>query len=502
MARTAAARRSKTTAATAPPRIPAADLQAARAKARYAAQVLRAREDPDSFCEFVFRAEKTQQLLEQAPVHRKWQQAFTEYDQLVLFSAVEHGKTTQVVARLLWEIGLNPNIRIAVISNTAAQALKMLTAIRQYIEHSDEYRAVFPHVRPSSRPDDKWTQSAITVERDYGTRDPTVQALGIHGPVMGSRLDIIVCDDVLDVENTRTKDQRNKLIEWVNGTLPDRLIEGGRMWVVGISWHPDDLMHHLEKRPLWFTIRDPAIQNGKAIWPEQWPLSRLEEKRAKMLSLEFARKYLCVARDDASSRFKKAWIEKAKARGRGHHLVSVYHGPLPTVTGVDLGVGEEEKHALTAFVTLAIHPDESRQLLAIETGRWTGPDIVKKIIKVHKDFRSVIRVENNAAQKYIQQFTTAQSAVPIRGHTTGRSKAHPELGIESIAVEMENGKWIIPCDAHGRVHPEIQELLDDMLYYSPKAHTGDRLMALWFAREMAKELGTVGVVTGLNMLAR
>jgi hypothetical protein len=99
------------------------------------------------------------------------------------------------------------------------------------------------------------------------------------------------------------------------------------------------------------------------------------------------------------------------------------------------------------------------------------------------------------AQDYILQFARAQNAsVPIKAHTTGRNKAHPEYGVESLFVEIQNGAWIIPCDHAGRCHPNVQRWVDACLYYQPDAHVDDVLMASWLAREQARAMGlTAGV---------
>jgi hypothetical protein len=65
---------------------------------------------------------------------------------------------------------------------------------------------------------------------------------------------------------------------------------------------------------------------------------------------------------------------------------------------------------------------------------------------------------------------------------------------------MQNGKWILPCQ--GGRSPELQALVSEMLYYDPRAHVGDRLMALWFAREAAR-MGAVQAQVGrLDLLSR
>jgi hypothetical protein len=90
-----------------------------------------------------------------------------------------------------------------------------------------------------------------------------------------------------------------------------------------------------------------------------------------------------------------------------------------------------------------------------------------------------------AAQDYLRQFIVAESALPILPFNTGANKMNPEFGVESIAVELFNAKWIIPS-AGGRSTLPVEQWIGEMLAYTPGAHTGDALMACWFAREGAR----------------
>jgi hypothetical protein len=133
-----------------------------------------------------------------------------------------------------------------------------------------------------------------------------------------------------------------------------------------------------------------------------------------------------------------------------------------------------------------IHNDGSRELLNIEAGRWSAQEIVQRIQDTHHRYNSIVVCENNAAQDFLVQFARGASALPIRPFTTGRNKAHPEFGVETLAVELSNGKWIIPNDGPHAMHPEIAQWIQEMLFYDPASHTGDTLMASWFAREGAR----------------
>jgi hypothetical protein len=158
-----------------------------------------------------------------------------------------------------------------------------------------------------------------------------------------------------------------------------------------------------------------------------------------------------------------------------------------TYTGVDLGTGRKGSD-LTVLFTILIYPNGDRQVLECKSGNWGGPEIVRRIIDTHQRYKSIVIVESNAAQKFILDFTKEASAVPVKPYNTGAKVfSDPTFGMEGMAIEMFNQKWIIP-NRGGILDPELDAWRTEMLYYDPKAHAGDRLMASWFAREGAGKL--------------
>ncbi len=303
-------------------------------------------------------------------------------------------------------------------------------------------------------------------------------------------------DDVLDYENTATEDGRKGLIEWYQSSVGGRIVDGGRARGVGTAFHPQDILHHFARQG-WAAYKYPVVDaDGHPRWPERWSMQRIAEKVRDLGPIEAARQLMCEARDDATARFKREWIEIALRLGDGTSLASALQ-VLPrgyrTYTGVDLAVQQKDANDLTCLFDIAVDPYGNRSVLSIESGRWGGPEIVLKINQHHQRYQSIVVVENNAAQDFIVQFARAGSAVPIIPFTTGRNKAHPEFGIEGLAAEMAQGKWRIP-NRGGVMHPEAQAWVDEMLYYNPATHTGDRLMASWFAREGCR-LGTRAIET-------
>jgi hypothetical protein len=438
--------------------------------------VRHARRDFAAFAEYAFG-------LELGRHHRLWAEEVEAHPRLVVLAPVENGKSTLLsIAYPLWRLGRDPNLRVALISETFAQATRPLAAIREAIVRNPRVREVFPGLRPNAGSREKWSDSEIVVERTAALKDPSVLALGVMGPLLGARVDLAVLDDVTSWENSYTGAQRAKVVAWFKSTLVGRVTPAGKIIVVGTPWAADDLLGQLQASSEYRSVRTPAISEaGEPLWPEVWPLARLHQRRCEIGEVEFSRQMLLQVVSDATSRFKEAWFERAfkAAQDAGAALVDRWEGRRPTFTGVDLGVGQTEAHDMSAIFTLALMPGGKRQVLAIESGRWQAPELVARVKAAHERFRSRVRVESNAAQAYLVQFLRG-AGVPVEAHTTGRNKHDPAYGVESLAVELEQGRWIVP-DA-----PATREWMRELIAYSPDGHAGDRVMASWFAREAAR----------------
>jgi len=242
------------------------------------------------------------------------------------------------------------------------------------------------------------------------------------------------------------------------------------------------------------------------LWPELYSAVKIEELRDTYAGAmtQFNQLYLCRCRSDEDAPVKEAWILKCKQlaiRAGVHRLVHEYRGPWPVVTGVDLAIGEEEKHDRTALFTFACVGEmmiddkkyrNLRLILDVDVGRYRGRMVVDKIIDKTRRFGSIARVETNAAQDYLRQWTLdVDIAVPIRAHSTGQNKHQRIHGVAGVFVELENGAWLIPTDPDtGRCPDAVEAWIEDCLSYKPPpAHTGDVLMASWLARAEARAEG-------------
>ena len=446
-----------------------------------------AHRDPATFCEFVLRDERTGKRIMNGGMHETWHRFVTQNDRVVIWASVESGKTQQItIGRTLWELGHDPSKRCLVVSKSKNQAEKFIRPMRYYIENSTEMRLVFPRMRPGKR----WADGAFDIAGKEGAaKDFSVECCGLDGNILGARYDFVVIDDLLDWETTRTRYQREKVLSWLRTTVFGRLTADAKVVFLANAWEKDDAAHIFASEG-WANMRSPLIDwnTGSLAWASRWTRERIETYKEANPS-EFDRQIMCIPRKPGEQRFREEWLQRCLERGKGRTMVYEL-GDLPdghrVVTGVDLGIGQKDHHDLTAICTLLVSPNKEREILWMEAGRWSAPDIISRVLAQHERYGSVIFVENNAAQDFLVQFARLEGGnVPIRRFTTGRNKWHPSYGVEGLAAEMSAGRWIIPCGT-GQAEEEIQKWMDEMRYFDPGSHTGDRLMASWIAREGAR----------------
>ena len=325
-----------------------------------------ARTHVPTFIDFVLRNSKTGARIQSAPVHEEWHTLADRHPRLIIQSAIELGKTQQlVIGRALHFLGNNPNGSILLVCNTASQASQNLGLIAEYIETSRELALVFPGLRPDRKA--VWNQSALTVERTAPSRDPSVMAIGIHGNVLGARIDLMIIDDPCDAENSCTVRGRDDISRWIDSTLLGRLTVNARVIVCGNPWHRDDLLARLSQRP-GFVSKRYAVTNmfGRSRWPAQWPASRIAAKRIELQAREAARQLDCLAPDEVDAVFHSELIGRALAHGEGastEFFASAAEIGATCVVGVDVAYSEKRTGGQLGF-----------GVVPLDSVNWTARD--------------------------------------------------------------------------------------------------------------------------------
>lgn len=407
----------------------------------------------------------------------------------------DHSKSTVFTVNYpLSEIGANHNVRIVVASNAAETSEGFVRQIRTIIAKDKKYKETFGRLKPE-RPT-MWRDDAFIVDRDnYRDKDPTVSAVSIGGQVVSKRADIIICDDLLTIENTRTEKQRQKVRDWFWTVLFPLLRPGGRLIVVGTAWNTQDLYEELlgdvnfEVRLRYDSIVDE--KEKLTLWPERWTWEELMKRKSSMGTLAFNRSYRNITANIDDSPFEEAWIMAALKAGKLRRMIRRLDysgwdlGEMTISIGVDLAISQKSKSDFTAMAVVGRLKDGRKILLYAKRAKMTPAQTRRTIKELAEAFNpDIITVESNAYQASIQMDLAEETDLPIEAYNTGGEKFDEEIGINSIAVEFENGKWVLPYAADDLYTTTMTDhLITGMREFSPGGdeHTEDLLMALWFA---------------------
>jgi len=467
----------------------------------HAVELQAARTDPNAFIEYAFG-------LTQAPIHRRLQASWDAADRTVDLFPIEHGKTTQTVARIVWQLGNHPDWAIAYVTSGAGPAMKVGRAVKRAIESNERVREVFPQLRPETVAGGTaltwWGAQSMRVAgagMNGLNRDASFAVYGWDGQITGSRLNVVYVDNVCNRKNTYSRLMRENVLETVENDVLSRILPGGSAHVTDTSWYDDDPPHVLGCRDGWTMNVVDAHDglDGQPVWPQQWPWERLQAKEKEIGTTAYNRTLRNITTAASAGIFKLDAFEACIGRARWRDS---YDGGQRVVTAVDLGTRPGAKHDLTSFCT-GVDVDGIRyQVLNVKTMRANGVDLARAFVDIYRRFHcgpggGQFVVEDNGAQVYIVDilknaataaaigFTQQEIAnLHVRGRTTTVRKHDLELGVPAVAADLEMGRLLLPQ------HSEIAALWEEMRVYTPEDHTGDRLMSLWIMRDGLRSRGT------------
>ena len=186
-----------------------------------------------------------------------------------------------------WYLGHHPDRHVIYTSKTGLQAEKVSNAVRDTIENSERYHAVFPNTKPNKARG--WGEKEWYLERpNTGDKDASFFAVGIGGPILNARGDLIIIDDPQDKSTSGTPFQREKAIAYIKEQVMTRKSKIGRAGVIMTRWHQDDVAGYYMKLGVrWLTL--PALRcegchqgkcscgqkRWKSTWFSEWTTRKL-----------------------------------------------------------------------------------------------------------------------------------------------------------------------------------------------------------------------------------
>lgn len=202
--------------------------------------------------------------------------------QLLVIAPPESAKTSwAIMAFAGFHIALYPHWPVLVGSVSGETAARRTNSLRQ-IASSPKWQTTFPNIRPARGPGESAYEAhqwSLRVEDANQTVriHPTVSSAGTLGTVIGGRARLLIGDDLLDFDSTRTRTQRENTVNWAYSSFFSRVMaQVGRKILIGNAWHYQDLYARCREEGGWVVSHTPMLnEDGPNAWsyltlPDDW----------------------------------------------------------------------------------------------------------------------------------------------------------------------------------------------------------------------------------------
>lgn len=266
-----------------------------------------------------------------------------EIKRLMITMPPRHGKSELASRRFpAWYIGRNPGKLIIAASYNSDLASDFGREVRNIVS-SPEYSKLFGTALAAD------SQAANRWHTDAGGM---YVAAGVGTAITGRGADILLIDDPFkDREEADSEIRRGRVWAWYTSTAYTRLMPGGAIVIINTRWHDDDLSGRLlaemqDSGDQWEVLSLPAIRpDGSALWPEWYPLERLEQIRSVLPARDWNSLYQQNPIPDDGDYFKSDWLNDYDQLPDG---LSVYGASDYAVTDGD---GDYTEHGVFGIDT-------------------------------------------------------------------------------------------------------------------------------------------------------
>ncbi|MDD5092801.1 MAG: hypothetical protein PHV74_00250 [Dehalococcoidia bacterium] len=266
-----------------------------------------AMQDLPGFMSLVFKLEPTW-------FHEIWLDELIkpENKKILFICPPDSAKTTVVgVIASLYFICQDSSIHMGYVGDTFTQAAKQSVAVRDMVNGDPIIKLAYPELQLD--PAKGTAENEWFVKRpNLGDKDATFICTGVGGPLLGSRLNKLIIDDVMDEENSATQLQRDKVWNWITSTAFSRVVDGGQIIAIGTRWHEDDAYSRMEKDG-FKVVHFPAISPAdNLLWPERWSWEHILDKRKSLGARRFELMYQGKIVAQEGGIFQRKWWQHAK----------------------------------------------------------------------------------------------------------------------------------------------------------------------------------------------
>lgn len=344
-----------------------------------------------------------------------------------------HGKTELIMHAVAWLLRNNPHETSAYVSYAQQFANSKSGQMRQYALNAGV------ELQQGSDAKHEWRTTA----------GGGLLATGIGGPLTGHGVHHLFIDDpTKNREEAESAVIRERNAMWFTSTATTRVEPGGSIIVCHTRWHPNDLIGDLyQDGKRWERICLPAIdEQGQALWPEQWPLELLNERRSEVGEYDWASMF------QGEPRPRGATIFGDPARFDLYdHIAAGWR----VVIGVD-PAASQKTHADYSVIVVMAAKDDERRILAVYREQMETPALARKCAEVQAAFGyAPLAIETNGVGKAVPQILREIDPT-LKIHEVV-SRADKFTRAQPLSAAWNAGRVLVPTAA-----PWVREYLSEM----------------------------------------
>ncbi|MAH50236.1 terminase [Candidatus Pacearchaeota archaeon] len=405
-----------------------------------------------SFCEYTHSRYRTAWHLEQL-ADRLESIERGETKRLIVVMPPQHGKSEMISVRFpAWFLGRNDNKSIVQASYAESLALFHSRQARDILV-SSEYQNIFPDI--VHRPQTEGQTAIVPVRQsatEWGTRTGgSYYAVGVGGGLTGRGFDIGIIDDpVKDAAEAASPTYRDNVWNWYSMVFRTRLRPDAAIIIVMTRWHQDDLVGRLLQLSAenadveqWDVIHFEAIKDGRALWPDRYPLDVLLKIRA-VSDRNFEALFQGSPTLAEGNIFKREWWKHYRVRPEFKRLIQSWDTAFKKGQSNDPSV-----------CGLWGEADDGFYLIDVWRDRVEFPELRNAAIAAYnRDHPDVVLVEDAASGQSLLQALRRETLIPLKAVRPDKDK---EARANAITPLIESGRVFLPEHA-AWLHDYMEEL--------------------------------------------
>lgn len=324
----------------------------------------------------------------------------------------------------IWLLIRNPDLRILLDSAVLQNSIDNLRVVKQHFEGGEKLRYLFGNFVG-----EYWTTEEITVRtrKRRDLKEPSVRCASVERVQVGPHYDVIIADDLVSDENSKTPDGREKVKTHLK-LLLSLLEPNGVLILVGTRWHYEDLygMILIEFPQFARRVRSAVNTDGTLYFKERLTKNALDAIQKIQGRDIFSCQYLNdPSPEDADAKFQRshfkgyAKLPDGKLPANRHSFVTIDPGG--------------EKKGSDEWVLMGAHVDEENNKLydRLRKGNWKPSQVWDQLYGMIDDLEAAggnvlcIGLETTGGQHWLYDMLTDEMRKRSRYYPV---KALPHAG--------------------------------------------------------------------------